>query len=35
MSEQETEYKIKSNPQTMPYPLGAYLKWKTRPTRAK
>lgn len=31
MSEQETEYKIKSNPQTMPYPLGAYLKWENSP----
>ena len=25
------EYKIKSNPQTMPYPLGAYLKWESSP----
>lgn len=31
MSKQETEYKIKSNPQTMPYPLGAYLKWENTP----
>ncbi len=31
MSKQETEYKIKSNPQTMPYPLSAYLKWENSP----
>lgn len=31
MSEQDAEYKIKSNPQTMPYPLGAYLKWENSP----
>lgn len=31
MSKSETEYQIKSNPQTMPYPLSAYLKWENTP----
>lgn len=28
MSKQETEYEVKSNPQTMPLRLSAYLKWE-------
>lgn len=28
MSKQETEYEVKSNPQTMPFRLSAYLKWE-------